>query len=119
MLASLPPEQLAAFLNRTSDREFEAIEHWTKAGIVQDSLAACGFETRSQIIWAKNNFAIGRGHYHCKAARHRHERTLLPSHTSLVPAGILWRSGACISPSMVAFMEPTTPSQRLPIGEER
>src|SRR5580692_1996717 len=23
-------------------------------------------ETRSQIIWAKNNFAIGRGHYHCK-----------------------------------------------------
>ena len=25
----------------------------TKAGIVQDSLAACGFETRSQIIWAK------------------------------------------------------------------
>src|SRR5260370_4500948 len=38
----------------------------TKAGIVQDSLAACGFETPSQIIWAKNNFAIGRGHYHCK-----------------------------------------------------
>ena len=38
----------------------------TKAGIAQDSLAACGFETRSQIIWAKNNFAIGRGHYHCK-----------------------------------------------------
>jgi hypothetical protein len=33
---------------------------------VQDSLAACGFETRSQIVWAKNNFAIGRGHYHCK-----------------------------------------------------
>ena len=32
----------------------------TKAGIVQDSLAACGFDTRSQIIWAKNNFAIGR-----------------------------------------------------------
>ena len=28
----------------------------TKAGIVQDSLAACGFDTRSQIIWAKNNF---------------------------------------------------------------
>jgi hypothetical protein len=43
----------------------------TKAGIVQDSLAACGFETRAQIIWAKNNFAIGRGHYHafeCVAA---------------------------------------------------
>lgn len=27
MLASLPPEQLAAFLKRTSDRELEAIEH--------------------------------------------------------------------------------------------
>jgi hypothetical protein len=38
----------------------------TKAGIVQDSLETCGFETRAQIIWAKNNFAIGRGHYHCK-----------------------------------------------------
>jgi DNA modification methylase len=38
----------------------------TKAGIVQDSLDACGFETRAQIVWAKNNFAIGRGHYHCK-----------------------------------------------------
>ena len=38
----------------------------TKAGIVQDSLDACGFEARAQIVWAKNNFAIGRGHYHCK-----------------------------------------------------
>ena len=27
LLASLPPEQLAAFLKRTSDRELEAIEH--------------------------------------------------------------------------------------------
>jgi hypothetical protein len=33
---------------------------------VQASLEACGFDTRSQIVWAKNNFAIGRGHYHCK-----------------------------------------------------
>jgi len=37
-----------------------------KAGIVQASLAACGFDIRAQIVWAKNNFAIGRGHYHCK-----------------------------------------------------
>jgi DNA modification methylase len=36
----------------------------TKAGIVQSSLEACGFEVRIQIIWGKNNFAIGRGHYH-------------------------------------------------------
>src|SRR5438105_5146611 len=48
----------------------------TKAGIVQDSLAACGFETRSQIIWAKNNFAIGRGHY--QVVQHKlHEGTRL------------------------------------------
>ena len=38
----------------------------TKAGIVQASLEACGFDIRAQIIWVKNNFAIGRGHYHCK-----------------------------------------------------
>jgi DNA modification methylase len=29
-----------------------------------DSLAASGFEIRAQIIWAKQQFAIGRGHYH-------------------------------------------------------
>ncbi len=28
------------------------------------SLAACGFDLRSQIIWAKNNLLISRGHYH-------------------------------------------------------
>jgi DNA modification methylase len=34
------------------------------AGVVADSLAASGFALRSQIIWAKSNFAIGRGDYH-------------------------------------------------------
>jgi DNA modification methylase len=34
------------------------------ASTVQDSLAAAGFETRSQIIWAKERFALSRGHYH-------------------------------------------------------
>jgi DNA modification methylase len=34
------------------------------AGVVADSLASCGFQLRSQIIWAKSNFAIGRGDYH-------------------------------------------------------
>lgn len=34
------------------------------AGVVADSLAAAGFAMRSQIIWAKSNFAIGRGDYH-------------------------------------------------------
>ncbi|WP_085561966.1 site-specific DNA-methyltransferase [Burkholderia pseudomallei] len=36
----------------------------TKAGIVADSLVACGFEIRTQIVWAKQHFAISRGHYH-------------------------------------------------------
>lgn len=34
------------------------------AGVVADSLASVGFNLRSQIIWAKSNFAIGRGDYH-------------------------------------------------------
>jgi DNA modification methylase len=34
------------------------------AGVVADSLQACDFTLRSQIIWAKSNFAIGRGDYH-------------------------------------------------------
>jgi DNA modification methylase len=31
---------------------------------VQQSLEAAGFEMRSQIIWAKDRFALSRGHYH-------------------------------------------------------
>ena len=31
---------------------------------VQQSLEKCGFELRSQIIWAKSRFAISRGNYH-------------------------------------------------------
>ncbi len=34
------------------------------ASIVQDSLLAVGFDVRSQIIWAKDRFALSRGHYH-------------------------------------------------------
>jgi DNA modification methylase len=34
------------------------------AGTVADSLIACDFALRSQIVWAKSNFAIGRGDYH-------------------------------------------------------
>jgi DNA modification methylase len=36
------------------------------APVVAESLAVCGFELRSQIVWAKSNFAIGRGDYHWK-----------------------------------------------------
>ena len=34
------------------------------AAVVQDSLERSGFEIRSQIIWAKNRFALSRGNYH-------------------------------------------------------
>jgi DNA modification methylase len=36
------------------------------APVVAESLVATGFEIRSQIIWNKTNFAIGRGDYHWK-----------------------------------------------------
>lgn len=35
-----------------------------KASIVQASLERCGFELRSQIIWAKDRMALSRGDYH-------------------------------------------------------
>jgi len=38
------------------------------AKTVVDSLEVCGFHIRTQIIWAKQQFAIGRGDYH-----HKHE----------------------------------------------
>ena len=34
------------------------------AHVVADSLLACNFGIRAQIIWAKNQFVIGRGDYH-------------------------------------------------------
>jgi DNA modification methylase len=34
--------------------------------LVAESLESCGLMVRSQIIWAKSNFAIGRGDYHWK-----------------------------------------------------
>jgi DNA modification methylase len=34
------------------------------ASKVQSSLESCGFEMRSQVIWAKPRFVISRGHYH-------------------------------------------------------
>jgi DNA modification methylase len=39
-----------------------------KSPEVAESLTSTGFELRNLIVWAKNNFAISRGHYH-----HQHE----------------------------------------------
>jgi len=38
----------------------------SKAAIVQQSLEACDLLIRAQIVWAKNNHVISRGHYHPK-----------------------------------------------------
>jgi DNA modification methylase len=35
-----------------------------RAGLVAESLAACEFQARSQIIWGKNKLIVGRGDYH-------------------------------------------------------
>jgi len=35
-----------------------------KSNVVADSLIENEFEIRSQIVWAKDRFALGRGHYH-------------------------------------------------------
>jgi len=32
--------------------------------VVLESLEACGFEHRAMIVWAKDRFTLGRGHYH-------------------------------------------------------
>ncbi len=34
------------------------------AATVADSLVACGFEVRAQIVWAKERLVLSRGHYH-------------------------------------------------------
>ncbi len=34
------------------------------AGVVAESITACNFDLRSQIIWAKDRFALSRGNYH-------------------------------------------------------
>src|SRR5258706_16083919 len=34
------------------------------ASTVSESLESCGFEIRSQIVWAKPSLVMGRGHYH-------------------------------------------------------
>ncbi|MDP8988939.1 MAG: site-specific DNA-methyltransferase [Acidobacteriota bacterium] len=34
------------------------------ASTVSDGLESCGFEIRSQIVWAKPSLVMGRGHYH-------------------------------------------------------
>lgn len=34
------------------------------ATTVAESLTACGFDIRAQIVWAKDRLVMGRGHYH-------------------------------------------------------
>ena len=52
------------------------------AGVVAGALEGADFTIRSQIIWAKQHFAMSRGHYHWAhepawyAVRHRADRRL-------------------------------------------
>ena len=48
-------------VSRTHSLRSRVLSRQDQGRIVQDSVAACDLETRSQIIWAKNNFAIGAG----------------------------------------------------------
>ncbi len=74
------PIGASATLRVTNDQNADWREAWalfpgevayvwhagSKGHIVAESLLQSGFEIRSQIIWAKNNIVIGRGHYHPK-----------------------------------------------------
>jgi len=46
----------------------DVVYAWSAPGALQNTAAAAlersGFEIRTQIIWAKSSFVIGRGHYH-------------------------------------------------------
>jgi hypothetical protein len=49
---------------RLEVRKLSPVHVLLSASSVQDSLEASGFEIRSQIIWAKERFALSRGNYH-------------------------------------------------------
>jgi DNA modification methylase len=45
--------------------EFAYVWHGAlHAATVAESLEACGFQIRAQVIWAKERLVLGRGHYH-------------------------------------------------------
>ncbi|CAK0757998.1 Methyltransferase (modular protein) [uncultured Gammaproteobacteria bacterium] len=53
--------------NSAADVSSEVAYVWhsaVHARVVAESLEVCGFVIRSQIIWAKSRFALGRGDYH-------------------------------------------------------
>ena len=45
-------------------RRWRPVRRSRRQCLVQESLERCGLEIRSQIIWAKNRFALSRGNYH-------------------------------------------------------
>ena len=84
MLASLPPEQLAAFLKRTSDRELEAIEHdWGWWG--RPNQQAPKGDWRTWLLLAGRGFGKTRSGAECirdQVIHHRRRRIALVAPTA-------------------------------------
>ena len=84
MLASLPPEQLAAFLKRTSDRELEAIEHdWGWWG--RRNQQAPKGDWRTWLLLAGRGFGKTRSGAECirdQVIHHRRRRIALVAPTA-------------------------------------
>ena len=84
MLASLPPEQLATFLKRTSDRELEAIEHdWGWWG--RPNQQAPKGDWRTWLLLAGRGFGKTRSGAECirdQVIHHRRRRIALVAPTA-------------------------------------
>jgi predicted phage terminase large subunit-like protein len=84
LLASLPPEQLAAFLKRTSDRELEAIEHdWGWWG--RPNQQAPKGDWRTWLLLAGRGFGKTRSGAECirdQVIHHRRRRIALVAPTA-------------------------------------
>ena len=84
MLASLPPEQLAAFLKQTSDRELEAIEHdWGWWG--RPNQQAPKGDWRTWLLLAGRGFGKTRSGAECirdQVIHHRRRRIALVAPTA-------------------------------------
>ena len=84
MLASLPPEQIAAFLKRTSDRELEAIEHdWGWWG--RPNQQAPRGDWRTWLLLAGRGFGKTRSGAECirdQVIHHRRRRIALVAPTA-------------------------------------
>jgi DNA modification methylase len=64
------------------------------ASTVQLSLEVCGFGIRAQIVWAKDRFALSRGHYHWQPSMKPHESSITLERSLMSGAAEYDASGA-------------------------